>query len=283
MKLKKYMTMFLCIFLLAVLLLLAYTYLDRKKKLYVVPYIKGRLGNRIFQVFAAKKYAKLYGYEVVFSERFILHDPEQEASMSDLQKVFPEVKTTEDIGDYEHFDFSDTPWTYKHLPISTKSVVLEGYFQNVGYIPKSIQDSPPIRKRPVLDNTYFIHIRGGDYLNLPKHYVDLRKYYHRCIQKVLEHNSRAKFLVFSDDNEYAKVIMKELGVEYTISTKTNPYETLLEMSSCVGAICANSSFSWIGSFSMSTRNQIYMPSKWFNDDSKEQDVYPPWARVVSVD
>ena len=282
MKLKKH-TMFFCVLLIVVILLCIYVYFLRKRKLYVVPYIKGRLGNRIFQVFAAKKYSEMYGYEVVFCERFILRDPEQEASMSDLQKVFPEIRTVEDIGDYEHFDSSKRPWKYESLPKSTKSVVLEGYFQNVGYIPKSIQDSPPIRKQPILENTYFIHIRGGDYLKLPIHYVDLRKYYRRCIQKVFEHNPHAEFLVFSDDNEYAKIIMKELGVEYTISEKTNPYETLLEMSSCVGAICANSSFSWIGSFSMSKRNQIYMPSKWFNDDSKEKDVYPPWAIVVSVD
>jgi hypothetical protein len=281
MKRNKYF-IFIFIIILAIVLYIAYLYFQRKKR-YVVSNFKGRLGNCVFQVFAAKMYSELYGHEVVFCDRFIIDNPKEAASIDDLRSIFPEIKTVEDIGDYEHFDFSDRPWKYEHLPKSTKSVVLEGYFQNVGYIPKSIQDSPPIRKRPVLKNTYFIHIRGGDYLNLPKHYVDLRKYYHRCIQKVFEHNPSAEFLVFSDDIEYAKIIMKELGVDYTISTKTNPYETLLEMSSCVGAICANSSFSWIGSFSMSTRNQIYMPSKWYNDDSKNQDVYPPWAKVVSVD
>lgn len=281
MKRNKYF-IFIFILILAVVLYIVYTFFLRKKR-YVVPNFKGRLGNRVFQVFAAKMYSELYGHEVVFCDRFIIHNPKEADSMDDLRIIFPEIKTVEDIGDYDHFDLTDIPWTYKHLPKSTKSVVLEGYFQNVGYIPKSIQDSPPIRKRPILKNTYFIHIRGGDYLKLPTHYVDLRKYYGRCIQKIFEHNPSAEFLVFSDDIEYAKIIMKELGVDYTISTKTNPYETLLEMSSCVGAICANSSFSWIGSFSMSTRNQIYMPSKWYNDDSKNQDVYPPWAKVVSVD
>lgn len=281
MKRNKYF-IFIFILILAVVLYIAYTFFQRRK-LYIVPYLNGRLGNRIFQVFAAKKYSELYGHEVVFCDRFIIHNPKEGDSMDDLRIIFPEIQKIEDIGDYEHFDLTEIPWTYKHLPRSAKSVVLEGFFQNVGYIPQSIQDSPPIRKQPILKNTYFIHIRGGDYLKLPIHYVDLRKYYRRCIQKVFEHNPHAEFLVFSDDNEYAKIIMKELGVEYTISTTTNPYETLLEMSSCVGAICANSSFSWIGSFSMPTRNQIYMPSKWYNDDSKKQDIYPPWAKVISVD
>lgn len=274
-----------CLFLLlsVVLILIAYIYFVKERKLYVVPYLKGRLGNRIFQVFAAKMYSELYGHDVVFCERFIEHNPKEEDSMDDLRKVFPDITTIEDIGDYVHFDFSEHAWTHKPLPKSTKSVVLEGYFQNVGYIPKSIQDSPPIRNHPIMSNTYFIHIRGGDYLNNKLHYVDLRKYYRRCIVKIVEHNSHAEFLVFSDDIDYAKTIMKELGVEYTISTKTNPYETLLEMSSCVGAICANSSFSWIGSFSLPTRNQIYMPSKWYNDNNVEQDVYPPWAIVIPVE
>jgi len=250
---------------------------------YVVPLLMGRLGNRIFQVFAAKLYGERYGHEVVFCKNFIEQNPNEEESLEELRRVFPEIRTVDKVEDHEFVDFSKSSWEYKELPYTPKSIVIKGYFQNVRYIPKSIQDSPPIRKRPVLKDTYFIHIRGGDYLTNPRHFVDLRKYYRRSIEKVYNHNPNAAFLVFTDDKTYAERVMSELHVSYRMSTTTNAYETLLEMSSCVGAICANSSFSWIGSFSLPVRTQIYMPSKWSNDNAEKADMYPPWAIVVPVD
>jgi hypothetical protein len=169
------------------------------------------------------------------------------------------------------------------MPYKNGTVVLDGYFQNYRYIPESIIKVPPIRKTPILKNTYLIHIRGGDYINHPLHFVDLRKYYKRCIDLIQKDDAVAKFLVFSDDNEYANKIMKEYSVDYSIYDKTGAYDALAEMSSCAGAICANSSFSWIGSMLQSSHKHIYMPSKWFNDSTKNaSDIYPPWAIIVDV-
>ena len=197
--------------------------------------------------------------------------------------MFPEIPTVDMIGDHDFVDFSKNAWEYRELPYTPKSIVIKGYFQNVGYIPKSIQELPPIRKRPILKDTYFIHIRGGDYLTNPRHFVDLRKYYARSVKRIYDHNPKAVFLVFTDDRAYAERVMHELHVPHRMSTTVNSYETLLEMSSCVGAICANSSFSWIGSFSLPLRDQIYMPSKWMNDGSANADIYPPWAIVIPVE
>lgn len=273
------LTLLLIVFLLCTLIFLK---LSSSKK-YVVPYLQGRLGNRLFQVFAAKKYAEMHGHTVVFSEKFIKYNPKEEESFDDLKRIFPDIQVIKEIGLHEILNYSDTPWEYIEMPYIDSSVVLDGYFQNYRYIPESIVKSPPIRKTPLLENTYFIHIRGGDYLNHPLHFVDLRKYYGRCIDLIKRADSEAKFLVFSDDNEYANKIMKEYSVTYTISDKVGAFDALAEMSSCVGAICANSSFSWIGSMLQPSHKHIYMPNKWFNDNSKNAgEIYPPWATVVDV-
>lgn len=273
----------LLIFVLIILLLSGLLLYLNRPTIYVIPYLKGRLGNRTFQVFAAKRYAELYGHKVAFCEKFIQHNPAEEDSMNDLRRIFPEIQTVADIGDYEHLDYSESAWEYKDLPYRSKTVLLEGYFQNARYIPKYLKDRPPIRKSPILKNTYFIHIRGGDYLSNAFHFVDLRKYYARSIKLIKKDDSNAEFLVFTDDNKYAKKIMKELDVSYRISSTITAYDSLEEMSSCSGAICANSSFSWLGSFFQYSRSHIYMPSKWHNDDKKVKDMYPPWAIVVSVE
>lgn len=256
---------------------------DAKPK-YVLPMLAGGLGNRIFQVFAAMHYAEKYGRTLAFSKQFVYFNP-GETVFDEVCRIFPDVPILEEgvVEDFEHLKFVDKPLDYEDLPYTAKDVVLEGWFQNYKYIPAAVLANPPIRKSPALSNTYFIHVRAGDYLNHPLHFIDLRKYYARCIDLIKADDPKATFLVFSDDNTYAANMLKEFDVKYSISQTKSAYDTLNDMSACSGGICANSSLSWLGSMFQATRRHIYMPSKWFNDVSKQTiGIYPPWAIVVPV-
>jgi hypothetical protein len=78
--------------------------------------------------------------------------------------------------------------------------------------------------------------------------------------------------------------MKQFNVEYTISDKIDPFDTLIEMANCAGGICANSSFSWLGGFFQGdTRGKVYMPSVWFKGKPEYSGFYPSWVNIVSVD
>lgn len=256
-----------------------------RPRIYIIPYLKGGLGNQIFQVFAAKQYGYKNGHTIAFARKFSRHNPtwHNENTFKELGRIFPEVTVLEKIDDYDFLDYSKSEWEYKEIPENIKSLVIEGYFQNIKYILPSILDNPPIRKFPTQKNTYFLHIRAGDYLNNKDLYIDLSKYYTKCILLILNSNPAAKFLVFSDDNAYAKKFLTDYPVDYRMSKAITAYDTLIEMSSCTGAICANSSLSWLGAMFQPGRKSIYMPSKWTNGNSNFSGLYPPWATIVSID
>ena len=127
-----------------------------------------------------------------------------------------------------------------------------------------------------------MHIRVGDYLETPDGWgYDKTQYYKNCFTIL---GNEVTYLVFSNDNAYADKYMKQFNVQYTISDKVNPLETLVEMANCAGGICANSSFSWLGGFFQGdTRGKIYMPSVWAKNKPKYTGFYPTWVNIVSID
>ena len=243
----------------------------------VAPELHGGLGNRIFQVLAAQGYAEKHKYRCVLVKSLShrgsqAHEGE---SLEPLLRLFPHLEVQDTLTDYETLH-PDGVFAYKELPASTKNVVLNGFFQSERYFPTRV---PSIRKayRP---HTYFIHIRAGDYLTSKDHYINLATYHARTIHMIRVADPYAKFLVFSNDNDYATHYLKQFAIPYMISSAD---DTLLEMASCAGAICANSSLSWLGAyFQRQPRTHVYMPGTWINNDQKTDDLYPSWATKVPV-
>ena len=241
--------------------------------------LRNGLGNRIFQILAAIGYAEKYKKNPVICKAFSNDGPKgHEKNLNDLLiKIFPDLKVINFmssfniIGETQYF-------TYTELDYCNTDVVLKGYFQAEGYLP-SPGLIPDIRTR-YYHNTYFIHIRAGDYLIFDNEWgIDVPDYLKKCFDII---NETTKYIVFSDDVEYARGIMSEFKVNYVFSDKTDPYETLVEMANCAGGICANSSFSWLGAlFQKNKRGQIFMPSIW-NKTRDCSGVYPKWATIINV-
>ena len=94
-------------------------------------------------------------------------------------------------------------------------------------------------------------------------YVDLSitDYY----EKAMALFPKEKFLVFSDDIEFAKNYF--IGDEYEFDETKDPIEALTRMSNCLGVIMGNSSFSFWGGFLCKYQDKIVAPSakNWFTD------------------
>lgn len=234
------------------------------------------LANRIFMVLASLGYAERNNMNVVLCKSFIkdgIIDHEKNLD-SFLLNIFPNLTIVDEFSSYTLIN-NDDGIRYHELPSCKGNIVLEGLFQSELYFPSRL----PIFNVSKYKDTFFIHIRAGYYLTTHLLNIDLSNYYETCFNIL---GSNVKYILFSNDTAYAIDYMKKYSISYTLAPDLNQYDTLKEMASCSGGICANSTFSWMGAlFQGAQRGPIFMPSKWYNNVFYE-DVYPSWASRVTI-
>jgi hypothetical protein len=264
----------------------------------VISHFNGGLANRIIQVYAGLGFAEKWGSEYYLSNKRmgIADHVSNEESINNLRTLFPNIKMLDDSESIEGWKKIDEGehFKYKMIDNPNTNVILEGYFQSTKYFPQNL----PLLEIPVpsnnlfdslnKDNIYFLHIRLGDYVNTGFE-IDLKKYYTNCINKIKEINPNAEFFVLSNELEKAKQyiqdnvpILNNLTIHY--DTSTNRLDTLYYMSESKGGICSNSTFSWIGAFSIQNKNKdlIFIPKPWFNYVPDDAEIYPDWATVIDT-
>lgn len=109
-------------------------------------------------------------------------------------------------------------------------------------------------------------------------YVDLMKtpYYAHAIDQF----PRRKFLIFSDDMEFAREQFK--GEIFGFDESETDLEAFNKMASCDGHIIANSSFSWMAAYLSPVTQKVVAPDskKWYSDGSETRTVCPKeWIRI----
>ena len=245
--------------------------------------LRNGLGNRIIQLLAAIGYAERYKKICVLSQALVTNGikPHEKGLEGMLTRIFPNLPVINSIQQYTVLR-EQKEMNYSPLPRYESNVVLQGYFQDEKYFPS--KPYIPVIRTAYYENTFFIHIRAGDYLYPGSFGLNLVEYHKHCIANIDSSlGEAAKFIVFSNDNVYADNYMKQFGIKYTISNKVNPLETLIEMANCAGGICANSTFSWLGAFfQREPRGKIFMPSVWLKGRDC-RGIYPTWARVINIE
>ena len=254
--------------------------------------LSGGLGNQLFQL-AFLEYVSRKNSAIPFIETT------QPVSTHSDRKYFDTVfknwacciQSTTKIDRVEHeYKLQPMEWDFGDTTETIKAV---GYFQNYRYVHpmfyKKIDFTcslPMLQKYPGIENCIFIHIRGGDYLQLPDIYnLDLQTYYEKAVAKLGLHN---RYVVFTNDKAHAlthRILNNKLNFTFI---DENEVDTLFLMSKCAGGICANSSFSWWGGCLNILNNEksvITLPSKWYTDSSLHQGGYYPEnnPRVLIID
>jgi hypothetical protein len=134
-----------------------------------------------------------------------------------------------------------------------------------------------------------IHIRRGDYVNLPvaakAHGFLGLDYYQNGMRLLLENDIHTHFFVFSDDLDWAKANLphqEKITYIETANEKTAPIQELFLMTQCQRHLIANSSLSWWSAWlSVDQNPHIIAPKQWTNDvDKKWDDLLPShWQRI----
>lgn len=141
-----------------------------------------------------------------------------------------------------------------------------------------------LAKRLRDENSVFVHVRRGDYLNPGTaayhgnlgHASLTEGYYKDAISYMKEKVDDPKFHVFSDDPEWCKQ-----NLPFPVITGFASHEDLYLMSQCRHGIGANSTFSWWSAWLGDYEGRVNVfPKKWFNAEADTRDIIPErWVRL----
>jgi len=237
----------------------------------------GRLGNQMFQYSFLYNAGKKTGFEIGFDHS---KNP-QIASIFKLDAKNSDRVIQKNIAiEKNDFGYFDTTT----VPDGTDFI---GYFQNERYANEQETDLRKIFtfkdetqekcykfvkefKEKVGKKLVSIHVRRGDYLNIPDAFVlaDL-KYYTNALDKI---GKDSFCVIFTDDKKWCTENFKHIP---NIIMNNNEEMDMCLMSMCDDNIICNSSFSWWGSWlNENLDKQIIAPSKWFNNGPKNwQQIY----------
>jgi len=259
-------------------------------------YLMGGLGNLLFQVSLAlvigrRNNNKVEYYKYINSYIDKRKNITEYSIFRNLEIINKDVKSDNFMIIRENsFEYDEK---ISNIKLDNRyQYLLFGYFQSYKYI---IEDREYIINK--LENKYekeieekmnkikekynnkkivSIHVRRGDYLNLPDYHYNLSdKYYNNAIKKYDIENT--VFIIFSDDVEYIKNdFIKNVNIKYKeIIEDNNEERSLWIMSSCKdGHILANSSFSWWGDYlNMNKEKIVCCPVRWFGDKGMKYKIF----------
>jgi hypothetical protein len=273
----------------------AYSFHNKKHKNTVFQLIKGGLGNQLFQIISG--YATAVKNNMNFlivdtTENFKHHFKHTNDNSYILKTIFKHFTSIfydkiaiETIPYYKEKD--EDCFQYTDLKIDNNDILLDGYFQNEKYFkfckneilsklishneyynffPLIFRENAEVYKTKTKDS-YFIHIRRGDYVNHPLYKIDYDKYFKSAINMILEMDPDAFFFIISDDIAFCKKyhVLNNINKEFI---NLGDIETLYFMSYCYkGGICSNSTFSWWGSYLNENPQKVAtFPSSWMNNN-----------------
>jgi len=263
-----------------------------KNKNFYTAFLMGGLGNQMFQI--AHTFAQGLRNEVEVKFRPFAYTPMQANQPTKyINNIFKKLnfeKITENCKQIR------ATWHYEEIiPPPNTNVEFFGYYQSSKnfygfeneikdiFLPDDDFKTKILQKYPQLlnKNNVSIHIRRGDYLQIPDVLptIDV-SYFHKCLEII---NSYDNIFVFSDDKNWVKENIKFENIIYVDGLED--YEELWTISLCRINIMSNSSFSWWGAFLNQNPNKIiYTPSIWFGENGEKDynDIYEnDWIKIIT--
>jgi hypothetical protein len=256
-----------------------YTYHNHSnhKKLYVR--LHGGLGNQLFQVSSGYGIAKKHDMILILVSDYRKESfPHQEEVDTYIKTIFSSFRLIHygHLPQLPHYYERDNVQCFRHNEsLGKESVYIDGYLQTDKYFKDYRQEILDLFKPYNLRlDSYFIHVRRGDFLNSDLHKVDLEEYYQRAIAYIEERSPHSHYYIISDDIPYCKHLFETLDKTFVEDMAFSI------MTSCKGGICANSTFSWWGSYLIDCEKIVILPKQWVNNGNENADVYYEGAIIL---
>lgn len=269
--------------------------------------VSAGLGNRLFQIVFAFATAKKLSISFKFENEKGKHHHSSQTYDWLIQR-FMELPNYEKnkihyakvyLEDYHSFtSYVDLT----SLDFTNTNIICQGFFQNELYFKEYREDVLKLLEEPeyvkpflqsypkdLLDKSYFIHIRLGDYVGCSKHWVDLTHYYIRILTLLYQTDPDGCLFIFSNQinsikNIYPVVYKLLISKPHVFVTEFDEIKNLYLMKHCrKGGICSNSTFSWWGGWlNENSDKKVYFPKKWLNDSSFTPEIYFEHSILVDV-
>jgi hypothetical protein len=136
-------------------------------------------------------------------------------------------------------------------------------------VPPSASCGSEVEPRLAQANSIVVHVRRGDFLNIPVFQVCDDTYYRQSMDEMRARVPEARFFIFSDDPDWCRGTFTAPDTEVIDSRKTvaSPLHDLHLMSLASHHIIANSSYSWWAAWlGDKPDQQVIMPDRWYTRD-----------------
>lgn len=204
---------------------------------------------------------KLLGYKTIYDT--------QASSPSELDKILRQHNKIQLAGFFQSPKFIDI----------VENTLRNQFYDNICLGEKCEETLLSVKGR----NTVSLHIRRGDYLDIPIYNVfDGLGYYERAVEYFRSKIESPLFMIFSNDPQWVKenLNLGKDSVSITYNNGKDSYKDLLMMTRCQHNIIANSSFSWWGAWLNPNKNKIVVcPTMWFRDKMSSAIVPDSWIKM----
>lgn len=239
-------------------------------------YLKGGLGNILFQMAATLAFSKENNTEPSFPNllshlKFLneetYHNPKINYA-DDYMQFFQNCIVE---SPHQHLPKYEYPFHYDSRIPQNNSIV-NGFFQSEKYFYKykneilkyfepndQINNEVDVILKTLPKEFNVIHVRLGDYLKSPGSHYNLPISYFLNGIKLLD--SKLPYVIFSDDIEVCK--NNFIGDQYIFMENKKDYIDLFVMRKGKNYIISNSSFSWWGAWMSHEINRVIAPKQWF--------------------
>lgn len=251
--------------------------------------ISGGLCNQLYEILMAYTFCQRNDCYFLIDKSKIQINPHSNHNYIDTiykyLSVYSNIKFNHIMNEQFHNCMTYIPFK-KYNDID--DVLFRGHFQNEEYFKENIKFIDEIfdfslyqNTIPLYENSIFLHIRLGDYVNHYLHDLKLNNYYTKAIdyfiQKYPDININIK--VFSNDISKAKTYdcIKKFDMKhFEFIDEKNEIKSLIMMSKChLGGIGSNSSFSVFANILNRSKDKLLiLPNKWFTNDWNTDGIYP---------
>ena len=284
---------------------------------FITCYLKGGLGNQLFQIFTTLRNALKFHKQIVFMNTTIISGNRSTYWTSLLDKLLKEYIKSFNYSDFKTvirenaFEYKCIDSDFLSKP-NYENILLNGYFQSPKYFEDTyfviydflgIAEKRDIVRKKInknyhidLNQSISMHFRLGDYKHIQTHHPILNmEYYLSALQHIYHLVPTIKYVLYCCEKEDVKEVQEKISILkkrfpqilFTrISNDFADWEQMLAMSCCKHHIIANSTFSWWAAYlnTSTCKKIVCYPSTWFGSALKHYDItdlFPiEWTKIV---